>query len=140
MGHLPKPSKCQNVIYTSLKSVSSCKTNKFFKFSLEVCRKNLWHEKFWCEKIKIATITCKKEKRHSEFFVYKTLNRSFTFQLNPIGKWYKPWFFKHVESFLSTGKATEYLPLRDYYHRHTRSIFWELQVSYGEYSYALLFF
>ncbi|XP_065566869.1 delta(24)-sterol reductase-like [Artemia franciscana] len=61
-------------------------------------------------------------------------------KLNPIGKWYKPWFFKHVESFLSTGKATEYLPLRDYYHRHTRSIFWELQVSYGVYSYALLFF
>lgn len=24
----------------------------------------------------------------------------------------------------------EYIPLREYYHRHTRSIFWELQVRY----------
>lgn len=63
---------------------------------------------------------------------------------NAIGKWYKPWFFKHVESFL-TGekdrrtenienitnkeslKKIEFMPLRDYYHRHTKSIFWELQ-------------
>jgi delta24-sterol reductase len=47
---------------------------------------------------------------------------------NPIGRYYKPWFFKHVETYL-TGKQSgvEYIPLRDYYHRHTRSIFWELQ-------------
>lgn len=49
-------------------------------------------------------------------------------KLNQIGKWYKPWFFKHVEEILLNKKVvTEYLPLRDYYHRHTRSIFWELQ-------------
>ncbi|XP_066995302.2 delta(24)-sterol reductase isoform X2 [Anabrus simplex] len=48
-------------------------------------------------------------------------------KLNRIGKWYKPWFFMHVKSFLNQGPATEYLPLRDYYHRHTRSLFWELQ-------------
>ncbi|XP_065347913.1 delta(24)-sterol reductase-like isoform X1 [Cloeon dipterum] len=49
-------------------------------------------------------------------------------KVNKIGLWHKPWFFKHVESFLVTGKtASEILPLRDYYHRHTRSIFWELQ-------------
>ncbi|KAL3280089.1 hypothetical protein HHI36_017594 [Cryptolaemus montrouzieri] len=48
--------------------------------------------------------------------------------LNAIGKWYKPWFFKHVEDILKRNKCiTEYIPLRDYYHRHTRSIFWELQ-------------
>ncbi|KAK9871159.1 hypothetical protein WA026_011440 [Henosepilachna vigintioctopunctata] len=48
--------------------------------------------------------------------------------VNSIGKWYKPWFFKHVESILGNNKCvTEYIPLRDYYHRHTRSIFWELQ-------------
>ena len=51
---------------------------------------------------------------------------------NPIGRWYKPWFYKHVESFLGVkevGKepSYEYIPLRDYYHRHTRSIFWELR-------------
>ncbi len=41
--------------------------------------------------------------------------------LNPIGQWHKPWFFKHVEGFAdrnSTG--VEYIPLRDYYHRHSR--------------------
>lgn len=51
------------------------------------------------------------------------------FQVNSIGKWYKPWFFKHVESMMKHDTSvTEYIPLRDYYHRHTRSIFWELQV------------
>lgn len=48
-------------------------------------------------------------------------------KLNPIGAWYKPWFFKHVQSFLSSGAETEYIPLRHYYHRHSRSIFWEIQ-------------
>lgn len=48
-------------------------------------------------------------------------------KLNEIGRWHKPWFFKHVESFLYTGDTTEYIPLRDYYHRHSRSIFWEIQ-------------
>ena len=43
------------------------------------------------------------------------------------GKYWKPWFYKHVEGFLQSGPAVEYIPLRDYYHRHTRSIFWELQ-------------
>merc|ERR1712107_775503 len=31
------------------------------------------------------------------------------------------------EGFLATGATTEYIPLRDYYHRHSRSIFWEIQ-------------
>jgi delta24-sterol reductase len=101
-------------------------------------------------------------------------------KINAIGNYYKPWFFKHVESFLrfapassstpsspvrkaahtSNGSAgngavgngsvdngsmengsgghrgsrhgddpvaVEYIPLRHYYHRHTRSIFWQLQ-------------
>ncbi|XP_011499083.1 PREDICTED: delta(24)-sterol reductase-like [Ceratosolen solmsi marchali] len=48
---------------------------------------------------------------------------------NEIGRWYKPWFFKHVESKLYKDMKylTEYIPLRHYYHRHTRSLFWELQ-------------
>lgn len=50
-------------------------------------------------------------------------------KINRIGLYYKPWFFKHVESFLKADHtAVEYIPLRHYYHRHTRSIFWELQV------------
>lgn len=52
-------------------------------------------------------------------------------KLNEIGRWYKPWFFKHVYAFLKQLKqgtrATEYIPIRDYYHRHSRSIFWEIQ-------------
>nr|XP_022915592.1 delta(24)-sterol reductase-like [Onthophagus taurus] len=48
-------------------------------------------------------------------------------KINAIGKWYKPWFFKHVQSKKDSKGYYEYIPLRDYYHRHTRSIFWELQ-------------
>ena len=53
------------------------------------------------------------------------------FQMNQLGTWYKPWFYKHVETFLhKQGEHIEYIPLRDYYHRHTKSIFWELEVTY----------
>ncbi|KAG7316673.1 hypothetical protein KOW79_020214 [Hemibagrus wyckioides] len=49
-------------------------------------------------------------------------------KINRIGHYYKPWFFKHVEKYLKEdGTGVEYIPLRHYYHRHTRSIFWELQ-------------
>lgn len=54
-------------------------------------------------------------------------------QLNRIGVWHKPWFFSQVQQFLNTNTSgTEYIPLRDYYHRHTRSIFWELQVKLNQ--------
>ena len=44
--------------------------------------------------------------------------------LNVLSRWHKPWFFKHVESKLADGKpSVEYVPLRDYYHRHTHSMF-----------------
>ena len=48
-------------------------------------------------------------------------------KLNEAGLWYKPWFYKHAKTFFKTGPGTEYLPLRDYYHRHSRSMFWELE-------------
>lgn len=48
-------------------------------------------------------------------------------KINPIGRWHKPWFFKHVESFLERGTDEEYIPLRDYVHRHDRAIFWTLR-------------
>lgn len=49
-------------------------------------------------------------------------------KVNNIGLFWKPWFFKHVETFLKQDRQdTEYIPLRDYYHRHTRGIFWEIQ-------------
>jgi delta24-sterol reductase len=48
---------------------------------------------------------------------------------NTLSWWFKPWFYKHVEWMLSDGKGErwEVIPLRDYYHRHTKSIFWELE-------------
>lgn len=53
--------------------------------------------------------------------------------VNHIGRFYKPWFYKHVESFLARGAHTEHVPLRDYYHRYTRSLYFhgELLVPFG---------
>ncbi|KAK3909495.1 Delta(24)-sterol reductase [Frankliniella fusca] len=48
-------------------------------------------------------------------------------KLNEIGRCHKPWFFEHVRSFLRSGPGFEYIPLRDYQHRHTRSFFWEMK-------------
>ena len=49
-------------------------------------------------------------------------------KINVIGRWHKPWFYKHVQTALKTTEPrVEYIPLRDYYHRHTKSIFWELE-------------
>ena len=49
-------------------------------------------------------------------------------KINRIGRWFKPWFYKHVETYLASDKqGVEYIPLRDYYHRHTRSYFWTME-------------
>jgi delta24-sterol reductase len=48
-------------------------------------------------------------------------------KINNINLWYKPYFYKHVESFLKTGPYDEYIPLREFYHRFTRSVFWEIE-------------
>jgi len=51
-----------------------------------------------------------------------------TGKINAIGLWHKPWFYKHVQSFLDNQtKVVEFIPLRNYYHRHTRSLFWALE-------------
>jgi delta24-sterol reductase len=47
------------------------------------------------------------------------------------------WFYKHVEQFLDKnygGSRDEFIPLRAYYHRHTRSLFWEMEdvISFGD--------
>lgn len=47
--------------------------------------------------------------------------------VNRLGRWYKPWFYKHVERFLIKGSpGVEYIPTVDFYHRHNRSFFWLL--------------
>lgn len=47
--------------------------------------------------------------------------------VNRIGRWYKPWFYKYAQTFLQKGEHVECIPLRQYYHRHTRSFFWEME-------------
>ncbi|XP_023217183.1 delta(24)-sterol reductase-like [Centruroides sculpturatus] len=48
-------------------------------------------------------------------------------KINKIGKWYKPWFYKHVETYLRKTDNIEFIPLVDYYHRHSKSLFWVIQ-------------
>lgn len=45
-------------------------------------------------------------------------------RVNYINRWNKPWFFKYVEGL--SGPVVDYIPIRDYLHRHTRSYFWEV--------------
>eukprot|EP00056_Hartaetosiga_gracilis_P002139 m.51064 g.51064 ORF g.51064 m.51064 type:complete len:507 (-) comp10927_c0_seq2:29-1549(-) len=54
-------------------------------------------------------------------------------KMNRIGLWYKPWFYTHVIKFLEIGSGSECIPIRDYFHRHTRSLFWEMRdiISFG---------
>jgi delta24-sterol reductase len=53
---------------------------------------------------------------------------------NRIGRFYKPWFYTHAERLAKFPiESHEYIPLRDYYHRYTRSLYWhgELLVPFG---------
>lgn len=50
--------------------------------------------------------------------------------VNNMGYWYKPWFHKYVkeeilDKTVDGSSVIEYVPTRDYYHRHTRSLYWE---------------
>ncbi|XP_071696090.1 delta(24)-sterol reductase-like [Rutidosis leptorrhynchoides] len=49
-------------------------------------------------------------------------------KVNSIGWWFKPWFYQHAKSALKRGEFVEYIPSREYYHRHTRSYFWEAKL------------
>ena len=51
----------------------------------------------------------------------------FSVQENVLTRWYKPLFYKHVQSFLARGRDYEYIPLQDYLLRHNRGIFWVLE-------------
>jgi delta24-sterol reductase len=39
--------------------------------------------------------------------------------------WFKKWFYQHAQTALAKGEFVEYIPTRDYYHRHTRCLYWE---------------
>jgi len=45
----------------------------------------------------------------------------------PINAFYRPFFFRHVETFLDGPTCEEVVPLKHFLHRFTRSIFWELE-------------
>ncbi|XP_060533681.1 delta(24)-sterol reductase-like [Cylas formicarius] len=65
-----------------------------------------------------------------------------TLSINHLTRWYKPWFYKYVESFISKGKYTELIPLREYLLRHNRAIFWvvESMIPFGNNMLFRLFF
>ncbi|KAF6160798.1 hypothetical protein GIB67_035999 [Kingdonia uniflora] len=45
--------------------------------------------------------------------------------INSVGWWFKPWFYQHAEKAIKKGEFVEYIPTRQYYHRHTRCLYWE---------------
>lgn len=48
--------------------------------------------------------------------------------INRINRWYKKWFHTHLESlFTKKGPHIELIPLRQYFHRHTPSVFFQLK-------------
>jgi delta24-sterol reductase len=57
-----------------------------------------------------------------------------TAKVNALARWHKPWWYKHVEGYSKRNETgVELVPVEDYLLRHTRSIFWviELMVPYG---------
>jgi len=46
--------------------------------------------------------------------------------ISHINRWYDPWYFIHVETALRDGCFEEIIPIKDYYHRYTRSMFWTM--------------
>ena len=45
-------------------------------------------------------------------------------KLNRIGLWFKPWWYKHVETFLKKGQRVEYIPTIDFLFRHNKPFYW----------------
>lgn len=45
-------------------------------------------------------------------------------KLNRMGLWYKPWFYKYVETFLKKGRRVEYIPTVDFLFRHNKPFYW----------------
>lgn len=46
-------------------------------------------------------------------------------KINSVGWWFKPWFYQHAQTALKKEEFVEYIPTREYYHRHTRCLYWE---------------
>ncbi|XP_021962205.1 delta(24)-sterol reductase [Folsomia candida] len=63
-----------------------------------------------------------------------TSNPSDPSRINYINRWYKPFFHNIVENVMNRMKSSknnakyiEYFPLRDYFHRHSRGMFWQFE-------------
>eukprot|EP00290_Baffinella_frigidus_P007437 CAMPEP_0180135178 /NCGR_PEP_ID=MMETSP0986-20121125/10668_1 /TAXON_ID=697907 /ORGANISM="non described non described, Strain CCMP2293" /LENGTH=518 /DNA_ID=CAMNT_0022075811 /DNA_START=102 /DNA_END=1658 /DNA_ORIENTATION=+ len=48
-------------------------------------------------------------------------------KVNGINYFWKEWYYLHTERALTNGQFDEYIPIRHYHHRFTRSVFWELR-------------
>ncbi|WP_367133778.1 MULTISPECIES: FAD-binding oxidoreductase [Streptomyces] len=48
--------------------------------------------------------------------------------VNRIGRWYKPWFYEHARARCRLRHNVEYVPLRDFHFRHSRSIYWAAEM------------
>lgn len=48
-------------------------------------------------------------------------------RLNYINRFWKPFYYKWVETFLEKGESWEIVPTKHFYHRFSRSIFWEIE-------------
>lgn len=46
-------------------------------------------------------------------------------KINEQGWWFKQWFYQHAQTALKRGEFVEYIPTRQFYHRHTRCLYWE---------------
>jgi delta24-sterol reductase len=49
-------------------------------------------------------------------------------KIHAANRWYQPWFAGRSRKFLKTGRHEEYIPLVDYYRRHTRGMYWESEL------------
>jgi len=57
-----------------------------------------------------------------------SVNEIYKKRYNPINRFYKPFFYKHVEKILKNGKiVTEVIPSSHYFQRYSRSFFWQLE-------------
>lgn len=48
-------------------------------------------------------------------------------KVNRINDFWKPFYFRWVETFLEKGSGEDIVPLKHFLHRFTRSVFWELE-------------
>jgi delta24-sterol reductase len=48
-------------------------------------------------------------------------------RINPIHRWHKPYFYQHVAQALDHGEFEEWVPIQQYFQRHSRGLFWKLR-------------